>query len=140
MIISKIFLATKYKVSQFVGASIVVIGIGACRCVLPTTVALPCLAHAASLLVSVVALLPSLMDPSNSGNGSHRIAWAIVLILSCVPMCLSRYPPSHVLLTLFGMSVGTSAHTARLPPRTAPPVAVCTRKKPLATLTLTLCT
>lgn len=62
MAISKAFLKTKYKGSQYIGAFIVIIGI-------------------------IVVLLPSFIHPESSG--SHVIAWSAVMMLSSVPMCLS---------------------------------------------------
>lgn len=63
MVITKIFLKTKYRVSQYVGALIVLAGLAA-------------------------ALGPSLAD-AGSGAAGDTALWSAVLILSCVPMCLS---------------------------------------------------
>ncbi|RYY34919.1 hypothetical protein EON62_02900, partial [archaeon] len=61
MIITRIFLKTKYKLYQFGGAALVMVGI-------------------------VVVLVPSL---ASGASGPELIIWSVVLIVSCVPMCLS---------------------------------------------------
>eukprot|EP01006_Ploeotia_vitrea_P039074 TRINITY_DN66311_c4_g11_i2.p1 TRINITY_DN66311_c4_g11~~TRINITY_DN66311_c4_g11_i2.p1 ORF type:complete len:291 (-),score=134.03 TRINITY_DN66311_c4_g11_i2:7-879(-) len=63
MVISRWLLKTKYRTSQFVGAAIVAVGL-------------------------VIVLLPSFLHSSDK-TGSHPVLWAMVMILSCVPMCLS---------------------------------------------------
>lgn len=65
MIISYIFLKTRYKATQYLGAVIVAIGI-------------------------VIVLLPEFTGKSNNANAHNSIAWSLVLIASCIPMCLSR--------------------------------------------------
>ena len=72
MLITWIFLRTKYSRSQFVGAFIVILGL-------------------------VAALIPtftgsdSSSDANSSGNPSaaFTLAWSAVLVASCIPMCLS---------------------------------------------------
>lgn len=64
MIISKIFLGTKYKGSQYIGAIIVAVGI-------------------------IVVLMPSFIHPDSNGKARDPIVWSIVMLLSCIPMCLS---------------------------------------------------
>ena len=73
MIISRVFLKTTYKPPQYIGAVIVAGGI-------------------------IAVLYPSLSGGgSGSGSGSggggsgqQTAIYAFVMILSCVPMCLSR--------------------------------------------------
>lgn len=62
MLITRLFLKTKYKQYQYVGASLVIVGI---------------------LIVLVPQLVKGVTGVSNLG------VWAAVLVLSCVPMCLS---------------------------------------------------
>lgn len=63
MLITKLFLKTKYQMYQYLGALLVIIGI-------------------------VVDLVPSMIK--EGGNGAETIGiWAAVLVLSCIPMCLS---------------------------------------------------
>jgi len=65
VLITWIFLKAKYKQYQYVGASVVIIGI-------------------------VIALIPALMPQSGGSDPAQTIAiWSSVLVLSCVPMCLS---------------------------------------------------
>lgn len=64
MMISKITLNARYTSSQYSGASIVMLGI-------------------------VAVLLPSLSQSSGNSTGSAELFWIFVLVLSCVPMCLS---------------------------------------------------
>jgi drug/metabolite transporter (DMT)-like permease len=64
MIISYIFLKTRYKPTQYLGALIVLVGL-------------------------VIVLLPTFMHPGSNKSAKNPVAWAIVLMLSCVPMCLS---------------------------------------------------
>jgi hypothetical protein len=69
MIISRIFLGTKYKISQFVGAFIVILG----------------------LLVALI--FNSKSDSSSSDNSDCgagcQVIWSLVLVSSSIPMCLS---------------------------------------------------
>jgi uncharacterized membrane protein len=118
MIISFIYLKTRYKTPQYIGAVIVAIGI-------------------------VIVLLPTFLHPESNKGAKNPIAWSIVLILSCVPMCLSRYVAS----------------LSTLPPSPPPRVccvrcvacrcvcvdarrcaAACTRRRRWATSTSTRCT
>jgi hypothetical protein len=62
MVITKLFLKTKYKVYQYSGATLVIVGI---------------------LVVLVPQLVSGVSGVQNVG------VWASVLVLSCVPMCLS---------------------------------------------------
>jgi uncharacterized membrane protein len=67
--ISSVFLQARYTYAQYSGAFIVCIGI-------------------------FVVLIPTLFDAPKSGEtaeagGGNQIMWIIVLVLSCVPMCLS---------------------------------------------------
>ena len=72
MAISKTFLKARYTTAQYVGAGVVLLGI-------------------------VCVLIPNFLTPpttnnttSNNNNGSvSEIFWVAVLILSCVPMCMS---------------------------------------------------
>lgn len=64
MAISKCFLKTKYRQSQYVGAGIVAVGL-------------------------IVTLLPTFLQHQSEGQGSNRILWSIVIIFSCVPMAFS---------------------------------------------------
>jgi drug/metabolite transporter (DMT)-like permease len=69
MIISRVILGKRYKVHNYVGAFAVIVGI-------------------------IVVLLPKLVSPDpDSGNTPPApgglITWALVLLLSCVPMALS---------------------------------------------------
>mmetsp|Transcript_18860 Transcript_18860/g.66646 ORF Transcript_18860/g.66646 Transcript_18860/m.66646 type:complete len:493 (-) Transcript_18860:147-1625(-) len=63
MIITKIFMPVKYKISQYVGALVVIGGL-------------------------IVVLLPTFQHPDSKG-GNNVILWGAVMVLSCVPMCLS---------------------------------------------------
>lgn len=63
MIITKIFLKTKYRIYQYIGAVVVVAGI-------------------------LIVLVPQLVS-QQGGNASQTGIWSAVLILSCIPMCLS---------------------------------------------------
>eukprot|EP00658_Telonema_sp_P-2_P081179 TRINITY_DN8253_c0_g2_i5.p1 TRINITY_DN8253_c0_g2~~TRINITY_DN8253_c0_g2_i5.p1 ORF type:complete len:430 (-),score=77.71 TRINITY_DN8253_c0_g2_i5:25-1314(-) len=63
MLISAICLNAKYQKLQYMGASVVMAGL-------------------------IVVLLPSMLGDSDQG-GSSTLLWGGVLILSCVPMCLS---------------------------------------------------
>ena len=60
MIITRIFLKTKYTIPQYVGATIVTVGI-------------------------LIVLIPTL----TGGGGSVSIGWSLMLMGSCIPMCLS---------------------------------------------------
>lgn len=65
MLITKIFLKVKYRISQYVGAAVVIAGI-------------------------VVVLAPAFNGGCSASAGGGSIAlWVVLLILSCVPMCLS---------------------------------------------------
>ena len=64
MALSIVFLKTKYLVSQYVGAAIVIAGLAA-------------------------ALVPSLVRGDSGGDSTSTAIWAAVLIASCVPMVLS---------------------------------------------------
>lgn len=72
MCISSYLLQAKYSTSQYVGAAIVLLGI-------------------------VVVLAPSFFSPSPSEDGSGgdqsvntgETIWIVMLVLSCIPMCLS---------------------------------------------------
>ena len=64
MVISRVALKTRYTVSQYIGAVIVVLGL-------------------------VVVLLPSFIDPQSNGSGGNPILWSCILMLSCVPMAVS---------------------------------------------------
>lgn len=63
MLITKVFLKTKYKLYQYAGAAAVIAGI-------------------------LVVLVPQLTSGA-AGGGSTTGIWSAVLVLSCVPMCLS---------------------------------------------------
>lgn len=63
MLITKVFLKTKYKMYQYAGAAAVIAGI-------------------------LVVLVPQLTSGA-AGGGSTTGIWSAVLVLSCVPMCLS---------------------------------------------------
>lgn len=62
MLITKLFLTVKYKHSQYFGAVVVAGGL-------------------------LVVLWPSIVHPSKTGN--DVVLWSIIMVLSCVPMCLS---------------------------------------------------
>jgi uncharacterized membrane protein len=66
MIVSSITMNSKYTMSQYVGAAIVMSGI-------------------------VVVLIPNFSQPADTSgaSGSTQLLWIGVMILSCVPMCLS---------------------------------------------------
>jgi drug/metabolite transporter (DMT)-like permease len=66
MVISKWLLGAKYKLSQYIGAIVVAGGI-------------------------VLVLLPRLLEKKKPGDeqGEHVLMWSLVMIFSCVPMCLS---------------------------------------------------
>lgn len=68
MIISKITLNSTYTKNQYLGASIVMFGI-------------------------VVVLIPTFLAPADAAPGSGspmmQLVWIMVMVLSCVPMCLS---------------------------------------------------
>lgn len=71
MVISKIALQASYSFSQYLGASIVLVGI-------------------------IIVLIPTLFqahstDPTveNSSENFYQLLWIFVLVVSCVPMCLS---------------------------------------------------
>jgi len=63
MLISAICLKAKYQRLQYLGATVVVIGL-------------------------IVVLLPSMIG-SDDGGGASTLLWGGVMILSCIPMCLS---------------------------------------------------
>lgn len=63
MAITKMFIPVKYKMSQYFGAIVVVAGL-------------------------LVVLWPSFEKPDSS-SGNNVILWSVVMVLSCVPMCLS---------------------------------------------------
>ena len=65
MVISFIFLRTRYKLPQYIGAVVVATGIA-------------------------VVLLPTFQHPSDNSKARDPVVWSFVLMLSCVPMCLSR--------------------------------------------------
>ncbi len=64
MLISKLFLRTSYRASQYVGALVVLVGLAA-------------------------ALGPTLAQGTGGEGAADTAIWSSVLILSCVPMCLS---------------------------------------------------
>lgn len=64
MVISKIYLQAQYSASQYAGAVIVLLGI-------------------------VVVLIPNFSSSPDSTGESNEMLWIFVLILSCIPMCLS---------------------------------------------------
>jgi hypothetical protein len=70
MFISKIALQAQYTFSQYAGAGVVLIGIA-------------------------VVLIPNFITPSDpleaaaAEGGNYELLWIFVLVLSCVPMCLS---------------------------------------------------
>lgn len=64
MAITKAFLKTKYKISQYIGAVIVTGGL-------------------------FVVLGPFFENP-DAGSGGNIIVWAAVMVISCIPMTLSR--------------------------------------------------
>lgn len=67
MLISKISLQAKYTTYQYIGACVVLLGI-------------------------VVVLIPTLLAPAaaaSSVSASSQLMWILILVLSCVPMCLS---------------------------------------------------
>ena len=70
MLISKIALQAQYTFSQYLGATVVLFGIA-------------------------VVLIPNFITPSSgtdasgSEGGDFELLWIFVLVLSCVPMCLS---------------------------------------------------
>merc|ERR1711865_568214 len=63
MLISAICLGSRYQKLQYFGATVVVVGL-------------------------IIVLLPSMIG-SDDGGGSSTLLWGGVMILSCVPMCLS---------------------------------------------------
>ena len=63
MFISKRLVGARYSMAQFIGATVVALGI-------------------------VVAIGPSLAS-GGSGKGGEKLIWSMVLVLSCVPMALS---------------------------------------------------
>jgi len=63
MLISRLLMGTKYLISQYIGAVVVVIGI-------------------------VVVLMPTFIYPEEA-TGSNPALWAFISVISCVPMCLS---------------------------------------------------
>ena len=70
MLISKIALQAEYTFSQYLGATVVLLGIA-------------------------VVLVPNFIGPSTdvdsagAEGGNYELLWIFVLVLSCVPMCLS---------------------------------------------------
>lgn len=67
MLISKIALQAQYTFSQYLGAAVVLLGI-------------------------VVVLIPTFLTPPNqtdAGSSPYELLWIFVLVISCVPMCLS---------------------------------------------------
>lgn len=65
MVISRVLLNTKYSLYQYVGAVVVSVGL-------------------------LIVLGPSLSGNSGGGGDAHAIVfWSVVMIVSCVPMCLS---------------------------------------------------
>jgi len=64
MVIAYIFLKERYKPTQYFGAIVVTIGL-------------------------VVVLLPTFLHPGSNKSAKDPAVWAFVLMLSCVPMCLS---------------------------------------------------
>ena len=64
MLITKIFLKTSYRVSQYVGAVVVIGGL-------------------------LIALLPQLLSGGSGTDATTTAIWAAVLVGSCIPMCLS---------------------------------------------------
>jgi CRT-like, chloroquine-resistance transporter-like len=70
MLISKIALQAQYTFSQYLGATVVLFGIA-------------------------VVLIPNFISPSSAEvsagaeGGNYELLWIFVLVLSCVPMCLS---------------------------------------------------
>jgi hypothetical protein len=72
MLISKIALQAQYTFSQYLGAGVVLMGI-------------------------VVVLLPNFFsggsgtanDPADASHSSSELLWIFILVISCVPMCLS---------------------------------------------------
>lgn len=64
MLITKVFLKAKYRTSQYIGAMVVIAGLGA-------------------------ALGPSLGSDGGGEAASQTALWSSVLIISCIPMCLS---------------------------------------------------
>jgi phosphatidylglycerophosphate synthase len=63
MVISWYFLKTRYTISQYVGATVVGVGV-------------------------VVALEPFFVNP-NSGKGQNVVLWSFIMIASAIPQCLS---------------------------------------------------
>lgn len=64
MLITKLFLRTSYRASQYIGALVVIAGLAA-------------------------ALGPTLAQGTGGEGATDTAIWSSVLILSCVPMCLS---------------------------------------------------
>jgi drug/metabolite transporter (DMT)-like permease len=66
MLISKITLQSVYTRPQYIGATVVLLGI-------------------------VVVLIPTLFskDASSTDANNSELSWILVLVVSCVPMCLS---------------------------------------------------
>jgi uncharacterized membrane protein len=66
MLISKITLQSVYTMPQYIGATVVLLGI-------------------------VVVLIPTLFssDASSTDSNNSELSWILVLVVSCVPMCLS---------------------------------------------------
>jgi uncharacterized membrane protein len=64
MVISRITLNARYTMNQYIGAGIVLLGIGA-------------------------VLLPTFFAPASAAAGSSQLPWIALLIFSCIPMCLS---------------------------------------------------
>lgn len=77
MIITKIWIQTSYKFSQYFGALVVLGGL-------------------------VIALLPKFIDPpstsSSSTSNEIQIVWCVVLIASCIPMTISAVLKEKTLL------------------------------------------
>lgn len=64
MVISKRLMGTRYAITQYIGATVVAMGI-------------------------VVAIGPSLAVGSSKRSEVQELIWSFVLVLSCVPMALS---------------------------------------------------
>ena len=74
MIISKYALSAQYTTAQYIGAAVVLAGI--------VLVLIPTFLQSSSSDSSTVA-------SSSSGSGPNELLWIGVMVISCVPMCLS---------------------------------------------------
>jgi hypothetical protein len=81
MLISKITLQARYTYSQYLGAAIVLLGI--------VVVLVPNFIQAPAAAVSPDAAAAAAAAAASGGSNLVQLLWILVLVLSCVPMCLS---------------------------------------------------